>query len=116
MRSSRNSPCPCGSGIKFKKCCINNGLNPASTANLYSVANQIIPTALGLPEENSSQFQALEDWANTYLSSINPEHPLFFPLSDHLITHGQLIDLAAQLNIHDYLAVAAPLYEAWKNA
>lgn len=25
----RNDPCPCGSGLKFKKCCIKNPLNPS---------------------------------------------------------------------------------------
>jgi len=25
--SGRNDPCPCGSGLKFKKCCINKGEN-----------------------------------------------------------------------------------------
>ncbi len=27
---SRNDPCPCGSGLKFKKCCLQKSSNPLS--------------------------------------------------------------------------------------
>jgi len=26
MAAERNAPCPCGSGLKYKKCCLNNGV------------------------------------------------------------------------------------------
>ncbi|MNG01710.1 hypothetical protein D3C84_847030 [compost metagenome] len=33
MKASRNDPCPCGSGLKFKKCC-NNALNATKLSEL----------------------------------------------------------------------------------
>jgi hypothetical protein len=33
----RNDPCPCGSGLKFKKCCLNK---PARSAPTYSSAER----------------------------------------------------------------------------
>ena len=31
MKVGRNDPCPCGSGKKFKKCCIDKGSSPKIT-------------------------------------------------------------------------------------
>ena len=39
----RNDPCPCGSGKKYKKCCLNNDLNslPANRKIPYSDVKQL---------------------------------------------------------------------------
>jgi hypothetical protein len=40
MRTSRNDPCPCGSGHKYKKCCLNKSLAPQ--APTLSLEEQLI--------------------------------------------------------------------------
>lgn len=116
MRIPRNIPCPCGSGTKYKKCCFNKEIGEKHSARLSSIASQLIPWQIGSAEENSSEFNALEDWASSYLSSINPTHPLFAALSNHLMSHAQIIDLARHHGTHDYLKVAELLYENWLNS
>lgn len=118
MHIQRNSACPCGSGKKFKKCCINRQLPSGSIYQeaFYNAINQALPYPVGSPAENSVEFQRLEDWANSYLSQINQDHPLYSVLSDQLCTHQQIIDLAKSLQIWDYLSVAEPLFDAWLSA
>lgn len=118
MPTKRNSPCPCGSGKKFKKCCLNRTLGEDAliSQDFYSSFNQAIPFPIGSPDDNSDEFQQLEDWANRYLSAIDVGHPLFAVLSDHLCTHSQIIDLARNIGAHDYLSGAEPLYTAWRRS
>ncbi|ASK33769.1 MAG: hypothetical protein ACJAUN_000919 [Alcanivorax sp.] len=115
----RNAPCPCGSGVKYKKCCLPRQeaeLHATNQGQVYALLNQIIPDTIGSPDENSKEFQRLEEWANRYLSGIDRRHPLFEPLSDHLCTHSEIIAIAKQQKIHSYLSVAEPLYIAWLNS
>ncbi|WP_206738062.1 SEC-C metal-binding domain-containing protein [Fictibacillus sp. S7] len=35
----RNDPCPCGSGNKYKKCCINNSGRNVSNVNTIPIEN-----------------------------------------------------------------------------
>lgn len=112
----RNAPCPCGSGIKYKKCCLPRQEKEPHVTNqgqLYALLNQIIPDSIGSAGESSKEFRRLEEWANRYLSGIDRNHPLFEPLSDQLCTHGEIIAIAKQQKVHDYLVVAEPLYIAW---
>lgn len=37
----RNSPCPCGSGIKYKKCCISKSTPPSAPTGQVSVRGEI---------------------------------------------------------------------------
>lgn len=84
--------------------------------DVYALLNQFVPEQIGSVDENSQEFQRLEDWANSYLDGIDCNHPLFKPLSDHLCTHGEIIGIARQHCVQDYLAVAEPLYVAWLKA
>ena len=34
-KAGRNDPCPCGSGLKYKKCCLNKKKNPLSSLNPF---------------------------------------------------------------------------------
>ena len=36
MQTGRNQPCPCGSGKKYKHCCINNQQQPKPSANIHN--------------------------------------------------------------------------------
>src|SRR5262245_56621688 len=45
MTTGRNDPCPCGSGKKYKKCCMNKGAgagSPSSPATAADNARQLI--------------------------------------------------------------------------
>jgi len=35
LKPGRNDPCPCGSGLKYKKCCLKTGGQPLDLKNLY---------------------------------------------------------------------------------
>ena len=91
-------------------------MHTADQRRLYALLNLIVPDSIGSADENSKEFQRLEDWANHYLSGIGCNHPLFGPLSDHLCSHGEIIAIAKRQKIHDYLVVAEPLYIALKNS
>ena len=40
MKIGRNAPCPCGSGKKYKKCCLNKGKEQyLAEAIMYSLQN-----------------------------------------------------------------------------
>lgn len=90
-KHQRNKPCPCGSGIKYKKCCLYGQEQEAFTQGneqVYALLKQLVPGKTSSADENSEEFQRLEDWANRYLDRIDCHHPLFQSLSDHLCTHG----------------------------
>lgn len=44
MKIGRNSPCPCGSGLKYKKCCLNKTeeqkLGEAISASMLNIKNE----------------------------------------------------------------------------
>lgn len=41
MKISRNDPCPCGSGKKYKKCCLDKQTNMAGPANMQGIMDEI---------------------------------------------------------------------------
>lgn len=41
MKIGRNDPCPCGSGKKYKKCCIDKSLHKGSNVNTIPIENSI---------------------------------------------------------------------------
>ena len=46
MKIGRNDPCPCGSGKKFKKCCMNKTVTPTETLQyrrLSKVLDKLMP-------------------------------------------------------------------------
>jgi len=105
--------------MKYKKCCLRMHEKTPYTANqsqVHALLDRLVPGSIGSADENSKEFQLLEDWANRYLSGIDCYHPLFGPLSDDLCTHGEIIEIARKQEIHDYLAVAEPLYVEWLNS
>ena len=59
VKIGRNDPCPCGSGLKFKKCCL---LNPASNATnpSLSAAQQKISLAQAIDNIRESATDKIE--------------------------------------------------------
>lgn len=41
MRVGRNDPCPCGSGKKYKKCCMDNSIRKVSKVNTIPIENSV---------------------------------------------------------------------------
>lgn len=77
MKAGRNEPCPCGSGRKYKNCCLGKGL-PGSEAAGSATGN---PAGSERPEQlhtrlaalfNSGQYEAAERLARRLLES-HPE-------------------------------------------
>src|SRR5918992_2836045 len=53
-RVGRNDPCPCGSGKKFKRCCIGPPTSPVTLGPLMTGAIDLdAPAAVLIKEENS---------------------------------------------------------------
>jgi len=42
MNTGRNSPCPCGSGKKYKHCCLNKGRKPSFRTGLLLATGSVI--------------------------------------------------------------------------
>jgi hypothetical protein len=51
MKAGRNDPCPCGSGKKYKKCCLAKDLEPTTKPTVVIPPIPEWPTAVALPEE-----------------------------------------------------------------
>lgn len=47
-QAARNEPCPCGSGKKFKHCCIDKPPEPATTRWVLPVLGLLVAIAFGL--------------------------------------------------------------------
>ena len=41
MKIGRNAPCPCGSGKKFKKCCLNKTVTPIETLDYRRLSKSL---------------------------------------------------------------------------
>lgn len=72
----RNDPCPCGSGKKFKKCCLNKPYQPS--------AELIADLELGQQRiREYEEEQKKQDWSKPLepLPVIDSDLPLFEPLA-----------------------------------
>src|SRR5262245_43758575 len=69
MKFARNQPCPCGSGLKFKKCCLNRGdladlpLERTGRAIPASIIDDVVDSTFSLP--NDDLVRRLDALANT---------------------------------------------------
>jgi hypothetical protein len=55
-KTGRNDPCPCGSGKKYKKCCLSQDLENKAQENSAKVMNKAIEEAMA-----GQQFESLDD-------------------------------------------------------
>lgn len=60
----RNTPCPCGSGRKFKKCCIykNHQIQPNAVKIIYEGRNARIAAMKKIAEETAFTCRQRDDW------------------------------------------------------
>jgi len=47
MSNGRNSPCPCGSGLKYKKCCLGKPIKPRTTSVTVDMGESVEIKAFG---------------------------------------------------------------------
>ena len=111
MKIGRNDPCPCGSGIKYKKCCANKQKAGDQRARLGAVTGELRELLEG------QSFGSLEE-ANAFLSQhmqqrnqapkddfhgLSPEqmHRFLISLSTrpHLVTFPSCLDVAPEAPI-----------------
>ena len=74
--TGRNNPCPCGSGKKFKKCCLNKPYQPSPE----------MEADIALGQQRLWEFeeeQKKQDWSKQMepLFVIDSDLPLFEPLA-----------------------------------
>lgn len=55
MTVGRNDPCPCGSGMKYKKCC--GQIGAQASASAYQVEASVVQARVASPANTVSQFQ-----------------------------------------------------------
>lgn len=58
----RNAPCPCGSGAKYKKCCLTKDEREAALRRMSSVPSE--------PQGPDSDFDELDDLSNSVLDLV----------------------------------------------
>jgi hypothetical protein len=58
MKTGRNDPCPCGSGKKYKHCCLGNGDGQGRSGFAQAVANEIAEAAAEQPFESLEELNA----------------------------------------------------------
>jgi tetratricopeptide (TPR) repeat protein len=69
MKIGRNQPCPCGSGEKYKRCCLSK--DQASRLEAASAAQQHAPTALSPPPGFFFGEDELDKLSNSVVRLIN---------------------------------------------
>jgi hypothetical protein len=80
MKVGRNDPCPCGSGLKYKKCCIDSSTVTPRAAAVAEPADESYPF---LSEHNTTEL--IKIFAG--LSVLPENHGKYFRL-EQLITHA----------------------------
>ena len=74
IKMSRNSPCLCGSGMKFKKCCLNKRPLEAGVSRLIVDAREIIAI-----ESAKRRREMIENFPRSSVAKvkfINERHPI----------------------------------------
>ena len=73
---SRNAPCPCGSGKKYKKCCLQNDLNNAAKSKKPEspTADESATEEHGDMEEIYKEAQELDDLSNSVIDLIQAKN------------------------------------------
>ena len=120
----RNDPCHCGSGKKYKKCCMAEddqarslelkNINSENIANSQLDISEVLPQFD--PSTNSAEYNALEDWVDEYLKTIDDDHPFRRYLLNSDLTHSTLIKIARENGWSDYYEKAEKLYKKYESS
>jgi hypothetical protein len=96
----RNNPCPCGSGAKYKHCCIYKKFKYVIRAN--GEVGRRVP----LPKEASSALKQLRQaFIDKHGREPNPEDSIFDP-EDVARAHGDLVDAMRKIGIDEAIIYA----------
>lgn len=90
MKTGRNDPCPCGSGKKFKHCCLRKGDGEQRSGPAQSIADEIAIAAAERPFESVEELNVFTTdlmnernrWALAEFCGLSPEqmaHLLYAP-------------------------------------
>ncbi len=90
MKTGRNDPCPCGSGKKFKHCCLRKGDGEQRSGPAQAIADEIAMAAAERPFESLEELNAFtaelanerNRWALAEFCGLSPEqmtHLLYAP-------------------------------------
>lgn len=119
----RNSICHCGSGNKYKYCCLSEDekkridfLNE-SAEQRYSISDDLLTELERVlnddsPSKNSPEYNAMENWIEEYSNTISKDHP-FQECLRNCVTHKEIIEIAKLNGFSDYLERAQILYDEW---
>jgi hypothetical protein len=105
-KTSRNSPCPCGSGKKFKRCCLNNGQKA-----MDEIVQKSIPLSrMGLP--NQAQHIIMQP-ANGRKPGGEPgqyEVLLLLAKPGYSVSDETIISMPEQIDGNSHLAITKPAF------
>lgn len=130
LRANRNDPCPCGSGRKYKNCCMRQDQIAASREANLTVAEAALLTALyryaQSPEFQNDLAQAFEVyWGGRYdYRSVTDEDAEDMRRAIEWFLHDahvgedrrHVIDLFIERETRDYGPEALELLRAWANS
>ena len=71
MKTGRNDPCPCGSGLKYKNCCMTASSRPSLRAESPYVINERIAYKGSVGRERKKWSEVFIEWKVERLAAIN---------------------------------------------
>ncbi len=80
-KPQRNEPCPCGSGLKYKKCCWERQASPAAVHPVHDVDRQLVKRLSKLLDSQEKRWgtHLVEDYGEGYEVDFEEENSWFFP-------------------------------------
>ncbi len=92
---SRNAPCPCGSGKKFKNCCLKKGIDYAEGEGGETYKSVRVP-----PEVRQILEEQRQEFVRKYGREPGPGDPIFFdmPPQEHL--EAEIVEGMKKVGVH----------------
>lgn len=128
MKIGRNDSCHCGSGKKYKKCCLEADAQSTSlpqhqsSLGVSDIGDALEKAAirsakLGDPEdEESTEYFAMRAWIEDYASQLEDDHPFEFDIDDESLDVRARINIAREHGLSDFYETAERLHLEWWKA
>jgi len=70
-KTGRNDPCPCGSGNKYKRCCLEKDEAAAAAARAKLDTSRARTEALGAMDDQPDQYDGLDEASNSVVDMVH---------------------------------------------
>lgn len=108
IKIGRNDPCPCGSGKKYKKCCMNKPKKPVDLVESEQEKEKCLEDYPASAEERKEGRIYLEDFFDSesigidkllYLALKKRPHPIWIPEPDEVVENRQRVYLSEAFSL-----------------